>query len=126
MSRKLLSLFAGGALVLATAATGAAAASINPGGLTFHSTGSLQIPVRSGGGGMHAGSGGHMMGGPHFAGPLVHRQLGRTYMAGHHHHHHNRFFFAGYPYYYYDDGYYDDYDSSCWWSRSHRRWICSD
>lgn len=130
MSKKLLSLFAGGALVLAAAACGAAAAPINPGGFMSRSTSSLEIPVRSGGSGMHGGSGGmqagHMMGGPRFAGPSVHREMGRTHIAGHHHHHHNRFFFAGYPYYYYDDGYYDDDDQDCWWSRSHRRWICSD
>lgn len=133
MSKKLLSLFAGGALALSAAACGAAAAPINPGGLS-HSTSGLEIQVRSGGGGggggMHGGFGGmhagHMMGGPRFAGPSGHREMGRTHIAGRHRHHHNRFFFAGYPYYYYEDGYDDDYDGSCWWSRSHRRWICGD
>ncbi|CAA2139766.1 hypothetical protein [Hyphomicrobium sp. ghe19] len=124
MSKKLLSLFAGGALALSVAAYGAAAAPINPGGFS-RSTSRLEIPVRSGGGGMHGGFGGmhagHMMGGPRFAGPSSHRHI-----ADRHRHHHNRFFFAGYPYYYYDDGYDDDYDGSCWWSRSHRRWICGD
>jgi len=124
MSRKLLSIFAGGALALAAAACGAVAAPVNLGGMTSSVKSRLEVPVRYAGAGVHSGPmgmhTGHMMG-PHVAFDRRSHFDGRNF-----HHRHNRFFFVGYPYYYYDDGYYDDYDSGCWWSRSYHRWICGN
>lgn len=145
MSRRLLSIFAGGAIALAAAACAAVAAPVNLGAI--HGVGGNHaslVPVAhmgggggfhgAGFGGIHGGFGGfhghammagprfsHAMGGPRFA----NRNFAfRSHFHDHgFRHHHHRFFFAGYPYIY-NDYYYDDYDYGCWWSRRYHRWVC--